>query len=127
MAIIRPFDYYTNDVAQCIAVNLAMPDRFVGASRARALRKRGETIRFDHFTVRGRARYRWVAACPRDPHAPRWSSARVMLLGIEREWECEGAPFAAFIDAVQQQVIDAMRIPAPLIGTGPRLGKATSA
>lgn len=72
MAITRPLDHYTRTVAQCIAGDLAMPDRLVSAARARVLRKRGETIRFDHFTVRGRARYRWVAAIPREPREGFW-------------------------------------------------------
>lgn len=38
--------------------------RRVCARRARKLRRRGCTVRFDHWTARGKCRYLWVPATP---------------------------------------------------------------
>jgi hypothetical protein len=105
-----------------------MTDRIVGAPRARILRRRGEDIRFDHFTCRGKARYRWVDAHPRDPHAPRWSSARVALLAYHEECDRQRRIlFQPFLDTVRQQIVDAFGLPPSMVDAGPRLGEASAA
>lgn len=84
----------------------ALPDREVGARRARVLRKRGEDVRFWFFTMRGKARYRWIAAVPRWPKAHRPdSSARLALPAM---WEALAAERAAWSAAFQPQC-DALR------------------
>lgn len=35
-------------------------ERFVCARRARKLKRRGESVRYAHFTIKGKSRYVWL-------------------------------------------------------------------